>query len=150
VKAEIDLPDEELRRIQALAAIYGIPPSQVIRRACNAYTASQPDLSSAQTELRQEISTGITEGMQVRLLGPEGHELHGATGYADRVMDAAWLWEHQPLTMLGDPFAWPDGQILVSLDKRPRGGPRNTLWTPYVTVSPDDVEPVIRAGTQPR
>ena len=86
--------------------------------------------------------TEVTKGMRVRLAGPENHELHGATGYADRVMNSDWLWEHEPLTMRGDPFAWPDGQVLVSLNERPRAarGPK-LLWPPYVAVRPQDIEP---------
>jgi hypothetical protein len=85
--------------------------------------------------------TKVTEGMRVRLTGPEGHPLHGLTGHADRVFTPEYLWEHEPLTPLSEPFAWLSGQVLVSLDKRPRSGPRNMIWTPYVTVRPGDIEP---------
>lgn len=85
---------------------------------------------------------GITEGMRVRLKGPEGHPLHGATGLVGRVTDDAWMWEHDPMTMMSDPFAWPDGQVLVTLDERPRAARgRNLPWTPVVAVRPGDVEP---------
>jgi len=86
--------------------------------------------------------TAVTEGMRVRLRGPEGHELHGATGTVSRVLSTGWLWEHDPVTMMSDPFAWTDGQVLVSLDERPRSQlGRNLPWTPAVAVRPGDIEP---------
>jgi hypothetical protein len=81
----------------------------------------------------------VTEGMRVRLIGPPDHPLHGAAGTVVRVLGPDDLWHHYPATMLGEPFAWTDGSVLVSLDDRPpdRKGHR---WTPVVTVRPADVE----------
>jgi hypothetical protein len=87
------------------------------------------------------LLTGITEGMHVRLAGPEDHPLHGATGIADRVFTPAELWATHPLQVMDAPFAWLTGQVLVCLDERPRGGPRAMVWIPYVSVRPEDIEP---------
>lgn len=81
----------------------------------------------------------VREGMTVRLLGPEGHGLHGHTGIVGRVMSPEWLWANEPMTMLGDPFAWVTGQVLVSLSRPPEGTPGR--WrTPLVVVRPEDIE----------
>lgn len=83
----------------------------------------------------------ITEGIRVRFLGPEDHPLHGATGVIVRVFTADELWQRQPMDMLGDPFTWLGGQVLVGLDEpRPRD-PKDRPWTPIVTVRPEEVEP---------
>lgn len=91
----------------------------------------------------------ITEGMKVLLLGPVGHPLHGASGVVIRVFTADELWQRRPVDMLGDPFAWLDGQVLVSLDEpRPRdwaGRP----WTPLVSVAPQDAEDASRPPPSP-
>jgi hypothetical protein len=82
----------------------------------------------------------ITEGMKVRLTAPLDHPLHRAAGVVIRTFTAEQLWEREPMTMLGDPFTWLAGQVLVSLDEpRPRDG-KDRPWTPVVTVRPDDVE----------
>lgn len=81
----------------------------------------------------------VREGMKVWLLGPAGHALRGATGDVSRVMDPDWMWVHDPMTMLGDPFAWLTGQVLVSLDDpRPRDF-KGRRWTPVVSVRPEDL-----------
>lgn len=81
----------------------------------------------------------IKEGMKARLLGPPGHSLHGVSGTVVRVLGPDDMWHHYPATMLGEPFAWTAGSVLVSLDDRPRD-PGGRPWTPMVTVRPDDVE----------
>jgi hypothetical protein len=81
----------------------------------------------------------ITEGMTVRLRGPDYHPLHGITGTVLRVLLPDELWRSQPGTLLADPFSWLDGQLLVSLDDRP-DDPAGHRWAPVVTVRPGDAE----------
>jgi hypothetical protein len=81
----------------------------------------------------------ITEGLTVRLCGPPDHPLHGAAGTVIRVLGPDDLWYNFPATMLGDPFSWTAGQVLVSLDTRPQD-PLGHPWAPVVSVRPCDVE----------
>jgi hypothetical protein len=83
----------------------------------------------------------ISDGLRIRLLGPDAHPLHGARGVVVRVFTADELWHRQPMDMLGDPFTWLGGQVLVSLDEpRPRDL-KGRPWTPVVTVRPEEVQP---------
>jgi len=89
----------------------------------------------------------VSEGMHVRLLGPEDHPLHGVTGVVGRVMGAAWMWRNRPSDMMDAPFAWTDGQVLVSLDNRPRlpdrgDGRHCPPWCPLVIVRPEEIEAI--------
>jgi hypothetical protein len=87
---------------------------------------------------------GLLHDARVRILAPEGHPLHQATGLVVRTWSAAALWEARPVDMMAVPLAWPDGQVMVQLDERPavrRGAPLYELpWTPDVTVRPGEVE----------
>jgi hypothetical protein len=83
-------------------------------------------------------------GARVRILAPPGHPLHEATGKVTMTLSAALMWESRPIDMMAYPFAWPDGQLLVSLDTRPpvphRDDDPGYLWPPVITVRPGDVE----------
>lgn len=86
---------------------------------------------------------GQLHGARVRILAPEGHPLHQATGTVTMVISTAEMWAGRPMIMMGEPLAWPDGQVLVSLDQRPPVPHRNDpdwLWTPVITVRPGQVE----------
>lgn len=82
----------------------------------------------------------IREGMAVQLAAPPGHPLQDAPGTVIRVLTAEQLWEREPMTMLGEPFCWTGGQVLVSLDDPWPQDPAGRPWTPMVTVRPGDVQ----------
>jgi hypothetical protein len=84
----------------------------------------------------------VREGATVELKGPDGHLLKGQRGEVGRVMSVDWLNEQRPMDMLVEPFAWVTGQVLVRLFRPPEGTP-GRYRTPYVTVRPEDIEPVL-------
>lgn len=91
----------------------------------------------------------IKEGMKALLLGPVGHPLHRATGTVIRVFTADEMWKRQPMDMLGGPFSWTAGQVLISLDDpRPRD-PEGRPWTPLVSVRPCDVQDASQPDVPP-
>lgn len=84
---------------------------------------------------------GQLRNARVRVLAPAGHPLHRAAGTVVVTISAAELWKTRPVDpMMSEPLAWPDGQVLVSLDERPEDPHTGMLWTPVVTVRPGDVE----------